>query len=396
MSPAVPPDPRPRSEPGRPLHIAHGVLTLDVGGLERIVLDLVRVGRRQGHRVSVICLERPGTLAPTAEAEGATVVSLGKPPGRRPELVPRAAEVLRALGPDVIHTHAVGALWYLGRAARTTGRVPTVHTEHIDNVGKAVGRFAKLKTRLLWNRAGRFASAFCGVSEDVSRSVGRWGTVPRAKVHTVLNGIDLDRYDRHGERAGVRAGLGIPPDARVIGTVGRLNEVKRQDHLIRALGTLGARAADVRLLLVGDGPERGALERLVEGLGLSARVHFAGYQSAPERFLPAMDVFALSSRLEGLPLALLEAWAAGLPVVSSAVGGVPKVVRHGETGLLFPNGDEPALARALLELLDDPAKAARLAAAGRAVVRRDFSLERMASEYEGLYRAAIAAGRGGG
>jgi len=384
------------SEPGRPLHIAHGVLALDVGGLERIVLDLVRVGRRQGHWVSVICLERPGTLALAAEAEGATVVSLDKPPGRRPELVPRAVETLRALRPDVIHTHAIGALWYLGQAARAIGRVPTVHTEHIDNVGKAVGRFAKLKTRLLWNRAGRFASAFCGVSDDVSRSAGRWGTVPRSKLRTVLNGIDLDRYDRSGARASVRAELQIPPDARVIGTVGRLNEVKRQDHLIRALGALGAAAADARLLLVGDGPERGGLERLAEELGLSARVHFAGYQPAPERFLAAMDVFALTSRLEGLPLALLEAWAAGLPVVSSAVGGVPKVVRDGETGLLFPNGDEPALARALRELLADPAKSARLAAAGRAVARRDFSLERMASEYEALYRAAIAADRGAG
>ena len=395
MSPAVL-DPRPGSGPGRPLHIAHGVLALDVGGLERIVLDLVRVGRRQGHRVSVVCLERPGTLAPAAEAEGATVVSLDKLPGRRPELVPKAVESLRVLRPDVIHTHAVGALWYLGQAARAIGSVPTVHTEHIDNVGKAAGRFAKLKTRLLWNRAGRFASSFCGVSEDVSRSAGRWGTVPRSKLRTVLNGIDLDRYERSEERAGVRVELGIPLGARVIGTVGRLNEVKRQDHLIRALNALGADSADVRLLLVGDGPERGTLERLVAELGLSARVHFAGYQSAPERFLPAMDVFALTSRLEGLPLALLEAWAAGLPVVSSAVGGVPKVVRDGETGLLFPNGDEPALVRALRELLNDPAKAARLAAAGRAVVRRDYSLERMASEYEALYRAAIATGRGGG
>lgn len=383
----------PTPTPARPgtgsLHIAHGVLTLDVGGLERIVLDLVRVGRRQGHRVSVVCLERPGTLGPAAEVEGATVVSLNKPPGRHPELVTKATSVLRDLRPDVIHTHTIGALWYLGPAARTLGRIPMVHTEHIDNVGKAVGWIAKLKTRVLWNRAGRFADTFCGVSDDVCRAVGRWGTVPRSKLKTVLNGIDLERYKEQGTRDEVRASFGLPPSARVIGTVGRLNEVKRQDHLIRAAAALGTGFEDAHLLLVGDGPERAALERLAEGLGMSARVHFAGYQSAPERFLPAMDLFALTSRLEGLPLALLEAWAAGLPVVSSAVGGVPKVVRDGETGLLFPNGDEPALAAALRVLLSDPSKAARLGAAGLAVVRKEFSLERMAAEYEAIYREAI-------
>jgi glycosyltransferase involved in cell wall biosynthesis len=189
--------------------------------------------------------------------------------------------------------------------------------------------------------------------------------------------------------------LSIPLNARVVGTVGRLNEVKRQDHLIRAAAGLGVGYKDVHLLLVGDGPERAALERLAESLGLSARVHFAGYQSAPERFLPAMDIFALTSRLEGLPLALLEAWAASLPVVSSAVGGVPKVVREGETGLLFPNGNEPALTAALRDLLSDPAKAARMAATGLAVVRKEYSLERMASEYEAYYRAILAGRRGG-
>ena len=372
-----------------PLHIAHGVLTLDVGGLERIVLDLVRVGRRQGHRVSVVCLERPGTLGPAAEAEGAIVVSLNKPPGRPPELVTKATGALGDLRPDVIHTHAVGALWYLGPAARALGRIPMVHTEHIDNVGKAVGWIAKLKTRVLWNRAGRFADTFCGVSDDVSRSVGRWGTVPRSKIKTVLNGIDLERYQEKGSRDAVRAEFGIDPSARVVGTVGRLNEVKRQDLLIRAVGALGPGFEDVRLLLVGDGPERPALERLVVGLGLTSRVRFAGYQASPQRFLPAMDLFALTSRLEGLPLALLEAWAAERPVVSSAVGGVPKVVRDGETGRLFPNGDEPALTAALRDLLSDPVTAARLGTAGLAVVRREFSLERMAAEYEAIYREAL-------
>jgi glycosyltransferase involved in cell wall biosynthesis len=176
-----------------------------------------------------------------------------------------------------------------------------------------------------------------------------------------------------------------------VGTVGRLNEVKRQDLLLRAVAALGGEYRDVRILLVGDGPERLALEQLARNLGLDERVVFAGYQSAPERFLPAMDVFALTSRLEGLPLALLEAWAAGLPVVSSAVGGVPKVVRNEETGWLFPSGDERALCAVLRSIWADPGRAAAVAAAGQRVVRERYSLERMATDYETRYRALIAA-----
>lgn len=388
--PAPAPAPGPAPPASGPLHVVYGVQSLDVGGLERVVLDLIRVGRRRGHRSSVVCLERPGALAPQAAAGGAAVVSLDKPAGRTPWLVDRAAAALAALAPDVLHTHTVGALWYLGPAARRAGGVPVVHTEHTDSVRKAAGLRAKLRTRLLWHRAAKFAGRFCGVSDEVTRSAVRWGTVPRRKAETILNGIDTELYADASPRLPAREAFGIPAAARVVGTVGRLNEIKRQDLLLRAVGGLGPAYADVRVLLVGDGPERGALEALAGALGLGPRVHFAGFQAAPERLLPAMDVFALTSRLEGLPLALLEAWAAGRPVVASAVGGVPQAVRDGETGLLFANGDQPGLARALARLLDDPGLRGRLGAAGRAVVRERYSLDRMAAEYEARYRAVLA------
>jgi len=378
------------------LHIVHGVLSLDVGGLERIVVDLVRIGRRRGHRVSVVCLERPGTLAASAQAEGATIVSLNKPPGRNPELVGKAAAVFRDLCPDVLHTHTEGALWYLGQAVQTIGKVPVLHTEHIDHIGKANGWLAKLKTRVFLYRAAKYADRYCCVSDDIASTASRWNTVPRSKLETILNGIDTERYADRSSRDEVRAEFGLAGSARVVGTVGRLNEVKRQDLLLRAVAALGPGYDDIQVLLVGDGPAHGELEQLVPSLGLKGRVYFAGYQSAPERFLPAMDVFALTSRLEGLPLALLEAWAAGLPIVSSAVGGVPKLVENGGAGLLFPNGDQDGLVVALRSLFADPLKAAQMATAGQTLVRERYSLERMASDYESRYRALIAAtGRAG-
>jgi len=378
-------------EPEKRLHVAHGIQSLDVGGLERIVVDLTAIGRRRGHRVSVICLERPGTLAPMIVSAGGRVFNLDKPPGRTPELTGKAAALLRELQPDILHTHTAGALWYLGAAARSAGHIPVLHTEHTDNVGIAKHWKSKLKTRILWNRAARYAGKFCCVSEDVARSAGRWKTVPKWKLETILNGIETERYSDRSPREKIRAEFEIPSNAFVVSTVGRLNEVKRQDLLLRAVAALGGEFAHVHTLIVGDGPESEALKELSHTLGLNERVHFAGYQPSPERFYAAMDAFALTSRLEGLPLALLEACAAGLPVAASAVGGVPKIVIDGETGLLFPNGNVDALVQCLKRLVLDPDAASRMAAAGRSLVREKYSLERMASDYERHYRSLMDA-----
>jgi glycosyltransferase involved in cell wall biosynthesis len=327
------------------------------------------------------------------EAEGATVVALNKPPGQTPWLSERASKVFADLAADVLHTHTIGALWYLGLPARTRW-MPVLHTEHIDNVGKAKGWRAKLKTRILWHRAARFADRFCGVSDDVARSAQRYWTVPRSKVEVVLNGIDTERYADSSSRDWVRSEFGIAVGDWVVGTVGRLNEVKNQQLLLRAIAALGTERRLIHALIVGDGPERSSLEKLAADLGIASRTHFAGYQKNPERFLPAMDAFALTSRIEGLPLALLEAWAAGLPIVSSAVGGVPKVVVPGENGRLFPSGDEAALTDALRTLLEDRTLASRLSAAGSALVKERYSLNRMADDYEARYRQLLSARRG--
>ncbi|MBA4067321.1 MAG: glycosyltransferase [Isosphaera sp.] len=377
------------------MHIAHAVLSLDVGGLERIVLSLVRAGRRAGHRVSVVCVERPGKLGPEAEADGAEVVSLDKPPGRLPEYVGRAGAVLARLKPDVIHAHQIGAAWYVGSAARAAGGPPVLHTEHGNEFARAPSRLAALKARLFYRRTARLIDRFCCVSDEIAAAVCRWRTVPRAKVEVVTNGIPTDPRPGLVPPEEVRAQLGIPPGAPVVGTVGRLAEVKRQDLLVRAVGRLRATFPDVHLLLVGDGEERGRLEALAAEVGLSGRAHFAGYQSCPEQYLRIMSAFALTSRSEGFPVSLLEAWLAGAPAVCSAVGGIPRVVTAGEDGLLFPSGDEAALAAALGRLLGDAGLREELAAAGGRAVRERYSLDRMAAGYEGRYRELLAR-RGGG
>lgn len=377
-----------------PLHVAHAVLSLDVGGLERVVLALVREGTRRGQRVSVVCVEKPGTLAEEAKAAGAEVHSLDKPPGRRAEYVGKAAELLARLTPDVVHTHQIGAAWYLGPGAAGR-RTPVLHTEHGNQFARDGGWMDRLKSRLFYHTAAKRVGRFCCVSAEIAAAVTRWGTVPRKLVEVMPNGIDTATAAGLPSPEEAKAAIGLPPDAVVVGTVGRLNEVKRQDRLLRAAAELRPRFPNLRVLIVGDGPERPALERLAGELGLAEITTFAGFQPKPELYLRAMAVFALTSRSEGFPVSILEAWAVGVPVVCTAVGGIPDVVTDGDTGVLVPQDDAAGLVAAVARPLNDREFAAKLTAAGDDTVRRKYSLTSVGEGYERAYRELIAAGDGG-
>jgi sugar transferase (PEP-CTERM/EpsH1 system associated) len=359
------------------LHVVHVVLSLDVGGLERNVVNQVRQGQKLGQRVSIVCLERPGTLAPQVEGLGATLVSLHKRPGLRPGVVLSMRRALRGLAPDVVHTHQLATLLYGGAAARLM-RVPVVvHTEH--------GRepyAARRKTRLLGRLAGRFCDRFYCLTADMAEQVRAAEVVASEKIRVIRNGIDVARFaEPGGDRAALRQSLGIPPEALVVGTVGRLNEIKCQDLLIRAFARVRQQLGCAHLVLVGDGPRLRELRTLSSDLGVGDCVHFPGYQPSSAPYLRIMDVFALTSRSEGMPQAVLEASVAGVPVVASRVGGLPEVIVDRQTGLLFGPGDESALAWAIEELLGDEGMRRRIGAAGKARVETSFSVARMAAEY---------------
>ena len=365
------------------LRVAHVVLSMDCGGLERVVLDLVREAIAAGFDVSVICLERPGVLGSNATAAGASVSCLFKKPGFRPELFGKLGAIFRERRPDVVHTHQIGALFYAGLASRRAGVPLVVHTEHGKHYN---GRW---RLRFLARLAGHYAARVFCVSEDIAAEVRSRRIVPGRKIRVVPNGIDLTPF---GVRAGdeVRRSLGIPLDAPTIGTVGRLAEIKQQAALIRAFGRVRSGSPRAHLLIVGDGPLRDDLGGLASDLGLEGCVHFAGYQERTAPYMGAMDVFALTSRSEGMPLAVLEAWAAGLPVVATRVGGLPELVEDGRTGLLIEPGDEEALAGALSRLLAEPDTGRRMGDSGRLLVSRAYSLRRMADDYRRNYRELLA------
>jgi glycosyltransferase involved in cell wall biosynthesis len=370
------------------MNIVHGVLSLDVGGLERIVVELARVSQRRGHRVSVICIERPGQLAPDIVANGARIFDLAKPPGRHAQYVQHARNLLVDLKPDVVHTHQIGAAWYLGPAAQSA-QVPVLHTEHGNHLLQGRGIADAIQGRLRMALTARNIDTFCCVSKEIAAAVSRWHTVNRAKLRVVANGIATDRRPKSATNENLRAKLGIPPTAPIVGTVGRLTEVKRQSLLIRAFARAHTSFPDSQLIIVGDGPERQKLEALTSDLGLNRSVHFVGYQQRPEDYLAVIDVFALTSQSEGFPVSLLEAWNAGLAVACSAVGGINEIVRHDENGLLFAAGDEAAAAIALERLIADRTLREQLGRAGQSAVTKQYSLDHMASEYERLYAELI-------
>lgn len=365
------------------LRVAHVVLSLDVGGLERVVLDLVQAGRALGQQPLIICLERPGALAAEAAARGAHVVAFAKAPGIRPALTVQLRSAFAKLRPQVIHTHQITALLYAGPAARMAGVPVIVHTEHGKNYA------SRRRTRWVGRLAGACTQRFFGVSEDIVEEVRARRIVAGGKVRFLPNGIDLCRFSNLVSSNAVKQQFGIPDSDRVIGTVGRLTEIKCQDVLVRGFARAARARGDLRLLLVGDGPRRPALESLAERLGVRDRVHFAGYQSQPQQYLQSMDLFALTSRSEGMPLAVLEAWAAGVPVVATSVGGLPRLVDHGRTGWLIPPFDDEALTSALLGILSDADVHRRLVDAGRDEVQSTYHLHAMAQRYDDHYREIL-------
>ncbi len=360
--------------------IVHVLSSFGVGGQERVALDLAIGQRARGHDVSVISLAAgpDGAMAEEFRAAGIRVDRVPKRSGLDPTLVPRLAMVLRRLAPDVVHTHNPLPLIYGAPAARIVGAA-AIHSKHGVNPGSR-------GQRLLRRAAAQLVHAFVAVSDTTEAQAREQHDAPPARIHTIPNGIRLDRYapDRDA-RIAVRAELGLG-DAWVIGTVGRLDAFKNQALLVRAMAPY--LSSGVRLVIVGDGDHRPEIEAAIEDLPDPRWVVMTGRRMDVPRLVHAFDVFALSSKTEGLPLVVPEAMSAGLPVVATAVGGLPGVVDEGITGLLVPV-DQAALSAALGSLIADRDRARRLGAKAREVALARYGHDRMVDAYLELYASAL-------
>lgn len=387
------------------------VMECTIGGTRRHLRDLVHGLLRRGVEVEVACaaLRDPRMLQDIEgmRAAGARVHAI--PMVRRIAPARDAWHALRLAGVvldrrfDVIHTHSSKA----GALGRTAGLLCSgavrVHTPHTFAFSFAEGRAGQggesagpagvvLGTERL---LGRWTHAMIHVSASEREEGQRFRVVPAARARVVPNGIDPAVFRaalpadpaRASLRAAVRSELGLPESARIVGGVGLLNDAKGFDVLVAALPLL---PADAHVLVIGHGEREAELRRQAGSMGVAPRLHLAGWRDDLPRMHAAMDVFALPSRWEGLPYALLEAMASGLPCVSTDVNGSRDVLAgQPPCGLLVPREDPPALAAALTRLLDDAELRARLSALGPPRVAAAFSVDGMLDATLALYRELL-------
>ena len=306
-------------------------------------------------------------------------------PLKDPIAVVRLAAFFRRFRPDVVHTHSSKA-GIVGRvAARLAGVPHVVHTVH----GWGFHTEQTWKERFTYQTLERWCAPLADclvVVAEANRTQALELGIGRPEQYRVIrSGIEIEQYAAGSEaRAATRASLGLPPDAFVFGSVGRLSPPKAPLDLVAAFAQVAARHQETRLVLVGDGPLRNETERAVDAAGLTGRVVFTGLRLDVPELLHAFDAFVFASRWEGLPRVVPQALAARLPVVATATDGTPEAVREGESGYLVAPGDVAGLAERMLWLVRDPERARSLGAKGCVLVE-EFSAARMVEKLGALY-----------
>jgi glycosyltransferase involved in cell wall biosynthesis len=392
----------------RPLRILRVIARLNVGGPALHVSYLTRGLDERGYETTLVAgsvSEGEGSMDYAVREQGIEPVWVPQlqrdvEPGADLGAVRELRRLIRDLRPDIVHTHTAKA-GAVGRlAAVSAGRARPRLLLHTFHGHVLRGYFDEGRTRgyrAVERGLARVSDALVAVSPQVRDDLVELGVAPAERFEVIRLGLDLDARVSAAPGAGPRERErhGIPADAFVVGWLGRMTEIKRVDDLLRAFGRVAADVPRAHLLLAGDGPLRAQLEAEAVSLGIDERTHFVGLQQDVAPVYAACDVVALCSANEGTPVSLIEALAAGVPVVSTDVGGVGDVVRADETGLLVPAGDVPALGDALARLADDEALHARLAAEAPADVRARYSVERLVDDVDELYRRLLAEkGRG--
>jgi L-malate glycosyltransferase len=354
------------------------VLSLSPGGTERLVIDIVRGLANRVDSV-VCCLDEAGAWAAELAPLNVPVVTLRRIPGFHPSLALDIARVMKAHAIEIVHCHHYSPYVYGLLASILRPGIKLVFTEH----GKLSNHGPSKKRRLVNPLLARWPARVCAVSADLKQHMVDEG-FPAHRVDVLYNGIDPGERPTSADRRAARAALGIPNDAFVLGTAGRLDPVKNLSAFLGAHAVLAARDPNIRCVVVGDGPERAFLEDKAANLGISKSVVFTGYRQDVRALLPAFDVYVNSSVYEGVSLTILEAMAASLPVIATRVGGNPEVVVDQETGLLV-QGRACALAEAIGGLLHDSQRRRAMGDAARWRVIRHFSIARMVDDYARAY-----------
>jgi glycosyltransferase involved in cell wall biosynthesis len=385
-----------------PIRVLRVIARLNMGGPALHVTYLAQGLAPRGYDTTLVAGDvgrGEESMAFVADRAGVEVVRL---PGLSRELSPvrdaiaawRVARIIRRVRPDVVHTHTAKA-GAIGRVAallaRPWRRPVVVHTFHGHVLRGYFGGMGTLLFRAIETVLARATDRLVAVSPEVRDELVALRVAPARKFSVVRLGIELEpRVRFEGDPDEVRRRHGIPAEKFVVGWFGRMTAVKRTDDLLTMLAGLRERRIDALLLLVGDGDDRERLEQRAHDLGLARSCLFVGYQEDVAPWYAICDTVVLTSASEGTPVTIIEALAAGRPVVATKVGGVPDVVDDGETGFLVRPRDTHALAERLEILARDPERRAAMGAAGRERVLERYAVDRLVDDVDALYRELLA------
>lgn len=370
---------------GGRIRVMFVIASLDVsGGSERHVVELA-TSLDDRFETLLVCTKELGRFGQQAVAGGLAAEELGLSSGYDPATFTRLRAVMKEFTPDIVHcTNFNSTAW--GRVAGIAAGVPALITaEHSTVRTRGVERWVlPLSNVILGPRTD--AVVACGHNQVAALVAER---NPASRIVVIDNGVDVDLAPL-GPDPATRASLGVPPDALGVAIVAELRPEKDHVTLLAAAARAVEQGADVHVAVVGDGALRQALAEATALLGLDERVHFLGWRDDVPRVLASLDVLALSSVFETAPLSILEGMAAGLPVVTTAVGDAPRVVIDSETGFVVPVGDQVAMGRRFATLAADPELRARMGAAGRLRASDRYSLSAMTGSYEQLFTDVAA------
>jgi len=359
--------------------------SLRMGGAEVLAARLARQ-LADRHRFVFVCLDELGKLGQDLQAEGFRIEVLTRRPGIDWRSSFRLARFLRREQVDLVHAHQYTPYFYSNLARFFYRRPAILFTEHGRHFPDYPRRKRMAVNRLFLKSCDRVI----GVGEAVREAlISNEGICPE-RIKVIYNGVDLAPFqDGTQEREVVRRELGLEAGSLVILQVARLDYLKDHGTAIRTIDRVLQKCPRARLVLVGDGPEEPQIRELVRQRGLEPHVQFLGLRTDVARLLEAADIFLLTSISEGIPLTLIEAMAAGVPIVATRVGGIGEVVADGSTGLLAPSGDDSSLAQQILRLSENAALRQALGAEGRKRAWALFSEKKMHASYQQLYQEML-------
>ncbi len=362
------------------------ITSMPVGGAETLLVNLIRRMNRARFSPELCCLK---SLGPLGEALAREIPTFSNLLTSKWDLgvLRRLTRLFQERRTAAVVTVGAGDKMFWGRLAAWRARVPVVLSAiHSTGWPDAIGRMNRLLTPL--------TDAFIGVAAPHGRYLIEQEKFPASKVSVIPNGVDVDKFNPGVDGSQIRRELGLAPSLPIAGIVAALRPEKNHAALLQAMAIVHRTVPAAHLLIVGDGPERSALELQTSELKLDRVVHFLGTRSDTPQLLSAMDVFVLTSRMEANPVSILEAMATGKPVVAPRIGSIPESVAHGETGYLTEPGNVAAVARELVELFLHPHRARAMGAAGRSLVQERWSLDSMVDGYQQLIEGIYARKRG--